>query len=367
MENRAGWRGQPCPVPAGRGGGRGRGWPGPFSTLESSAGPAGTGDTEGDTAGPGTGRARGLGHPSGFLHPGAQPCPTHRWQICPEAGFRFHSGHGKRKERRSCFSFPLKTAPSPLPWSCSPSLAGPFGFGARSAPSRRVSPRGSPRVAPRCRQQRGGSAHSPHPARRSGPSAPPIPVPQTNPREGEAPRGPRPLRFTPQLWGSRVRGVPGVRPLPVLCSATTPDGSSGASSLPLPASPAAPQPQLQPCPRCAPQHSPLPRSGGFCPARAGSPRTGSLRPAAAVRSSAVAAGFSHADSLFHTSQTKANGGIASPCQHTRSLAGRRRGERVGTARAAPPRGRSHRREVGAGRGSPGEIWSEFFAASPSSH
>lgn len=78
-----------------------------------------------------------------------------------------------------------------------------------------------------------------------------------------------------------------------------------------------------------------------------------------MRSSAVAAGFSHADSLFHTSQTKANGGIASPCQHTRSLAGRRGGGAGGNGPSSPTGGevggRSHRREVVTGRGSPEEI------------
>lgn len=107
-------------------------------------------------------------------------------------------------------------------------------------------------------------------------------------------------------------------------------------------------PQLQPCP--PPPHPsvsvpppthppPFPRSGGFCPARADSPRTGSLRPAAAMRSSTVAAGFFSCRFLLsHLPNKGKRGHRLAVSTHTliSEKDGGGGGERVGTARAAPP-------------------------------
>lgn len=199
MENRAGWRGQPCPVPAERGGGRGR--PGRRGRAVQHPGELrGSGGTPGTPRGTRRDRGRaGLGAaiPAGSSLPGLSPARgiAVRSVLARDSS----STRGvEGKERRGRSTFPLKTAPSPLPWSCSPSLAVPLGFGARSAPP--PCPPVCPPMSPRhARPQRGGSAALPSSLPQVRPQRSPRPVPQTNPREGSrTPKGgaqPRPDSF----------------------------------------------------------------------------------------------------------------------------------------------------------------------------
>lgn len=264
MGNGAGWRGSRARYPrdearAGAGAG-GVQHPG---ELRGSGGTPGT--RRGTPRDQGQGRG---GFPSRALRAGAQPCRWHRCHLCPAAGLLCHSGRA-RQGAASLLRFPPANRPEPLPWSCSPSFASTLRSawlqGALNPPCvpavfPRVSPGVPPPCVPMCPLFVPGVCPrvspvcaplcppclSPHPARS------PPPIAQTTPGEGGEPRGAHPQGVTarPDSFGGPVCGV---RPPPVPCSATTPDGSTGASSLPFPV------------PVCPP-NPPAPR--------AGSPRTG---------------------------------------------------------------------------------------------
>lgn len=210
-------------------------------------------------------------------------------------------------------------------------------------------PASSPRVAPRCPLAgRWESCNpAPHPARRCGPCTPrPPPPPKLFPRKiqrkGKELGGGTSRRGHPaphQLWDSR-----GVGKTPT-SSPFSPDPRRehrGEHLFPSLSCKHHHNPQLQPCPPPIrvrpPTHPPFPAPGASAPPGRTPHAPARSVPPLLCGAPRLPPGFSHADSFFHTSQTKANGGIASPCQHTRSLARKMGGggERVGTARAAPP-------------------------------
>lgn len=249
MENWGGWRGQPCPVPAGRGGGRGRARRGSSAQLSSAPwrAPGDPGDTEGtrrDQGRAGLGGARallGAAIPAGSSIPGLIPVSDPSWR-----GILFHSGRGRQGA-----AFLPHSPPE------NPPLAPPLarrGFGARSALPRMspVSPHGA-------HERRGGSAVPPSSRPQVRPELSPSPFPEQAPGSQEHPEGRSPR--APTALGVPCAGIPGVRP--PLSHDSRREQRGELPSLALRASP-----QLQPCPPSAPRPSPL---RGLVPGQGGLP------------------------------------------------------------------------------------------------